>query len=173
MKKLPQQIQTLIGIGLFLIAFQFSATAQKSYGDLYKPTANAEQDIATLLEQAEAEGKHLILQAGGNWCVWCYRFHDFVEQDTVLQKLVDDNFLVYHLNYSRENTNDAILAKYRFPQRFGFPVFVILDAQGQLIHTQDSALLESGDGYDTKKVANFFKAWSPAALDPASYEEKK
>jgi hypothetical protein len=50
------------------------------------------------------------------------------------------------------------------PQRFGFPVLVVLNSNGQRIHTQDSGLLESGDGYDPKKVIGFLKNWTPAAL---------
>ncbi len=157
---------------LSFLFFSCSITAQKSYGDLYQPTADAAVDINALSAKAKAENKHVLLQVGGNWCVWCYRFHDFVAKNDTLQGIVDDNFLVYHLNYSKENTNEEILAGYRFPQRFGFPVFVILDGDGHLLHTQDSALLESGDGYDPKKVEGFLMSWTVEALDPASYEEK-
>ncbi len=45
-----------------------------------------------------------------------------------------------------------------------FPVLVILNSNGQRIHTQDSGLLESGDGYDTKKVIGFLKNWTQGAL---------
>jgi len=155
------------------LLFSISSFAQKSYGDLYHPTADAAADITAMTAKAKAENKHLILQLGGNWCGWGYRFHDFVAQNDTLQGIVNDHFLVYHLNYSKENLNEELLKKYRFPQRFGFPVFVILDSDGQILHTQDSALLESGDGYDSKKVEGFFRSWTAEALDPATYEEKK
>lgn len=73
------------------------------------------------------------------------------------------------LNYSRENKNSEILTELDFPQRFGFPVFVILDSEGNRIHTQNSAYLEAGEGYDDKKVLQFLKHWTPAALDPENY----
>ena len=41
------------------------------------------------------------------------------------------NYVVYHLNYSKENYNAKLLTKYNFPQRFGFPVFLILDGEGK------------------------------------------
>ncbi|GAB6279950.1 MAG: hypothetical protein STSR0006_19930 [Lentimicrobium sp.] len=59
---------------------------------------------------------------------------------------------------------------FEYPQRFGFPVFVILNQKGERIHTQDSGLLESGENYDDKKVIQFLKNWSPKALDPSLYE---
>ncbi len=158
---------------LFFFVGNQQTFAQKSHGTLYSPTANAQEDITQMLAQAKEEGKHLILQVGGNWCGWCYKFQNFVQEDPAIKTIVDDNYLVYHLNYSKENKNKTSLTQYEFPQRFGFPVFVILDANGKRIHTQDSAMLESGDGYDSKKVTSFFKAWTAMAIDPATYEDKK
>jgi len=58
------------------------------------------------------------------------------------------------------------LAQLEYPQRFGYPVFIILNAKGDRIHTQNSGYLEQDKGYDPKKVVDFLKQWSPAALDP-------
>ena len=65
--------------------------------------------------------------------------------------------------------NLPVLEKYGYPQRFGFPVLIVLNAKGERLHTQDTGLLESGDGYDQRKVLQFFQQWSPAALDPSNY----
>ena len=137
---------------------------------LYNPYANAERDIEQLLVKARQQKKHLLIQVG-NWCVWCYRLNSFVQTDTLLKKLVNENYVVYHLNYSKENKNLSYLQKLGYPQRFGFPVLVVLDAEGNRLHTQDSALLEKGNGYDTEKVKGFLKNWAPAAFDERFYKE--
>ena len=137
---------------------------------LYHPEADAMADIEAALQQAKADNKHVFLKIGGNWCGWCYRFNDFCKADEEIQTLIDTNFVVVHVNYSKENKNEEVIKKYRFPNRFGFPVFVILDADGKYLHTQNSAYLEDGGrGYDKKRVLNFFKAWTPAALNPENY----
>jgi hypothetical protein len=74
------------------------------------------------------------------------------------------------VNHSRENRNYEVLAELGFPQRFGFPVLVILDASGNRIHTQNSAYLEQEKSYDEKKMIEFLQNWSPRALDPNSYK---
>ena len=79
---------------------------------------------------------------------------------------INKNFVVYHVNYSKENKNLDLLASLGFPQRFGFPVFVILDGEGNRIHTQNSTDLEEGKGHSTQKTLNFFNNWSPSAIDP-------
>ena len=61
--------------------------------------------------------------------------------------------------------NSKTLAKLGFPQRFGFPVFIILNEKGERIHTQSSEYLEDGkSSYDKKKVMGFLQMWSPDAL---------
>jgi hypothetical protein len=45
--------------------------------------------------------------------------------------------------------------------RFGFPVFVVLNKDGKVLHIQDSSLLEEGQGYNQEKVLRFFKEENP------------
>ena len=128
----------------------------------YNDKENAEAKIAELVKQAQAENKNIILQAGGNWCIWCLRFNQFVQTTPELKKVVDENYLYYHLNYSPENKNEKVFAKYGNPgEKFGYPVFVVLDKNGKMIHTQDSAVLEEGKGYSIEKVKAFFTEWAP------------
>lgn len=136
---------------------------------VYNVHADAAADVAAAVKKAKAEKKHVLLQLGGNWCVWCLRFHKLVNENDTLNKAMNDNYVVVHVNYSKENKNEALLAKLGYPQRFGFPVFVILDGNGNRIHTQNSAYLEEGNGHSVKKVLEFFNHWSPKAIDPATY----
>lgn len=87
-----------------------------------------------------------------------------------MDSLLNANFVFGLLNYSRENRNLDILAELQYPQRFGFPVLVILDGNGKRIHTQNTAYLEQDKSYDEKKMLDFLKHWSPAALDPENYK---
>lgn len=145
-----------------------SVSAQEKF-NIYNPEADAQKDLAELVQRAETENKHILIQVGGNWCGWCKLFHDLTTTDEDLKKYIADQYLVYHLNYSKENTNKEILATLDYPQRFGFPVFVILNSQGKRIHTQNSAYLEEGQGHSKKKVMEFLIAWSPDALNPEKY----
>ncbi|MBK7740129.1 MAG: thioredoxin family protein [Saprospiraceae bacterium] len=141
---------------------------------LYNERADATQEIAMAVTIAHKNNQHVLIQGGGNWCSWCIKFNKFTREDAQIDSMIRADYQVVHLNYSKENKNEAIFAQYGFPQRFGFPVFIILDGAGNRIHTQNSEYLEDGkSGYDRKRVIEFLKAWSPAAIDPKTYQSKK
>ncbi|HVZ24860.1 MAG TPA: thioredoxin family protein [Sediminibacterium sp.] len=140
---------------------------------LYTPTANAEKDIAKAVERAKKENKFVLIQAGGNWCSWCLEFNRFTTTDPKIDSAIKADFVVYHLNYSPENKNWAVFKKYGYAQRFGFPVFLILNSKGELIHIQNSAYLEKDKSYDKRKVLGFLHDWRPAAFDEKNYEYAK
>jgi thioredoxin-related protein len=128
----------------------------------YNDKENATLKIAQLVKKAKAENKNVMIQAGGNWCIWCLRFNNYVQTTPELKELVDKNFIYYHLNFSPENKNEKVFAKYGNPgAKFGYPVFIVLDSDGKQIHTQDSSVLEDGKGYSLEKTKTFFTEWSP------------
>jgi thioredoxin-related protein len=158
-----------------IVLFTFlSITAKANFGDTlkpYNPTANAKVDIEQAVMEAKKSGKHVILMTGGNWCSWCIKFNKMIIKDPQLDSAVNANYIFYHLNFSKENKNADILAKYGYPQRFGYPVFIVLDDNGNRIHTQNSAYLEEGKSYSKSKVLEFLDNWSPNALNSSSYKD--
>ncbi|MNR03688.1 Thiol:disulfide interchange protein DsbD [compost metagenome] len=156
-----------------LILFAFAAISTSSFAQatkeavkIYNPSANAQADIDAAVAKAKKEGKHVFIQVGGNWCSWCIAFHNLVAETPELKTVLNDNYETVLVNYSKENKNEAVLAKLNYPGRFGFPVFLILDGDGKLLHTQNSAYLEEGKGHSVKKVTEFLKNWNVAALKP-------
>lgn len=139
---------------------------------VYNPNADAKADIKVAISKAKAESKHVLIQVGGNWCPWCIKFHKMATTDAKIDSLIKADYVYILLNYSKENKNLDVLKSYQNPQRFGFPVFIILDGKGNLLHTQDSGLLELDKGYDPKKVFTFLKGWNFKALDPKNYPDK-
>lgn len=159
---------------IIVIAFCLMTTisnAQTEGNKLYHPDADATKDIAAAVKKAKAEHKYVLLQGGGNWCSWCIEFARLCKADSQLDSAMNAGFIWYHLNYSKENKNETVFAKYGYPQRFGFPVFIILNEKGERINTQNSEYLEDGKkSYNQEKVLDFLKKWSPAAFDPKLYK---
>jgi thioredoxin-related protein len=162
----------IISIGFILtVLFTWPLVAQEQKKfNLYNPEENAKAALDAAISKAAKEGKNVFVQIGGNWCSWCARFHELATTDKQVDSTIQKNFVVYHLNYSKENKNPEVLKQFEYPQRFGFPVFIILDNKGRKLHTQNSSYLEEGKGYSKEKVISFLNDWSPAAFNPEQYK---
>ena len=145
-----------------------TASAQSNLRKIYDETIDPAEQIDKALKQAKKEGKFVISQVGGNWCRWCLMFAEFVEKDVELTQFIDENFVFIHSNYNpRERAGEKtleMLKKLGNPERFGFPVFVVMDETGKVLHTQDSSYREEGNGYSRDKVVRFFQNWTPEAV---------
>ena len=164
------RLNKLIFLSLFfyICFFTLNIQAQKK-AQIFNPKANAKKDINEAVAIAKKQNKNVLLQIGGNWCPWCLKLHNFVNNDKVIDSLLNANYVFIVVNYSKENKNKEVLEELEFPQRFGFPVLVILNNDGKRIHTQNSAYLEEGKTYNRKKIIDFLNNWSVKALDPKTY----
>lgn len=154
-------MKKIIIFSIFLFSV-FSVFAQEK---IYDDKANAMSQIQAAVKQAQDSNKYVFCQVGGNWCPWCIRFASFVQNDSVVNKIMHDNFVYIHVNWSKDNKNAEAMKYLGNPARFGFPVFVILDDKGNPIHIQNSAYLEEGKGYNPEKVADFLKAWTAQSVN--------
>lgn len=149
-----------------------TAQAQTALKKVYNEEINPLEQIDQAIGKAKAEGKFVVCQVGGNWCPWCLRFADFISKDTTISKVIDENFEYIHVNYNPRKSESeekqlqakALMERLNNCGRFGFPVFVIIDNEGKLIHIQDSSFLEEGQGYNQEKVLRFFKNWTPESV---------
>lgn len=151
---------------LVCCALSAQDTPAKVYDESLDPMTQIDQAVA----QAKAEGKFVICQVGGNWCPWCLKFAKFITDDEAIRQLVEENFVYIHVNYHPRKSGEAgkaMLKRLGNAGRFGYPVLVVLNGEGQVVHIQDSGLLEEGKSYNQTKVLDFFKHWTPKAVNPA------
>ena len=159
-------------LSLFTALLVVTVNAQTALKKVYDEDINPIEQIDKATQRAKAEGKFVVCQVGGNWCPWCLRFADFITKDQTINALVQNNFVYIHVNYNPRKSEGvektalakAMLKRLQNPARFGFPVFVVLDEEGKVIHIQDSSFLEEGKGYSHEKVLRFFNSWTPKAV---------
>lgn len=168
---------SIVPVVIFTCLFAFSALAQTPPKP-YNENQDGRADLQASLKIAAKEKKHVLIQFGGNWCPWCLRFHALVHGTPKLDSLMRENYVYLLMNVPKEKDKRdyALFREFEYPNRFGYPVFVILDAKGKRLNTQDSDSFEHPDpdvkGYDTTKVARFLNMWTPKALDPSTYPVK-
>jgi thiol:disulfide interchange protein len=141
------------------------ATAQEDGAvKLYDPSANAMLELRSAVAQAVATGKHVLVQVGGNWCSWCHKLDRLFQSDRRIDSLLQADYVSLRVNHSKENTNEEVLRRLDGPQRFGFPVLLVLDSSGRLLHTQDTGQLEKDGAHDPERVYRFLYLWRPDAV---------
>jgi len=159
--------KTSLILALFLLTASY-ILAQTEAENIYNPEANAREDIAKAVRLAKAENKHVLLQIGGNWCPWCVKLHQMESADPQIDSLIKADYIRVMVNIPKEKDKRdyALMEELGNPQRFGFPVLVVLNTNGERIHTQDSWYLEQDSNYNRDKLVHFFRMWNVAAAKP-------
>ena len=125
----------------------------------YDPKRNAEADIKDAVLEAQRTGRYVLVDVGGEWCVWCHILDRFFDQNGKLLEYREQNFVMVKINYSAANKNEKVLSRY--PTIPGFPHLFVLDANGKLLHSQDTSQLETGKSYNLDRMFTFLKKWAP------------
>jgi thioredoxin-related protein len=167
-----KKILTIVVLAVALFATAVNAQEQTAPKKVYNEEINPLEQIDQAVAKAKTEGKFVVCQVGGNWCPWCLKFADFVTNDTTISKVIADNFEFIHVNYNPRKSQGeeklaqgkALMQRLNNAGRFGYPVFVVLDEEGKILHIQDSSFLEEGEGYNKEKVLRFFKNWTPKSV---------
>jgi thioredoxin-related protein len=139
--------------------------AQSNYAPVikYDPKRNADQDIRDAIAEAKRTNRRILLEVGGDWCSWCHTLDNFFEAHPELTALRNKNFITVKINFSEENRNQEVLARYApIP---GYPHAFVLDADGNLLHSQDTSALEEGKSYNLERLTAFLTNWANAIKD--------
>ena len=147
---------------ILVLVLAFFASLGAQAADLpatFDPQRDAAADVAHAVSLAKAQGKRVIVDVGGEWCTWCHIMDRYIAANHDIGALIDANYVWVKVNFSKENRNEALLA--RWPKISGYPHLFVLDANGKLLHSQNTGELESGKSYDKGRFVAMLRAWAP------------
>jgi thiol:disulfide interchange protein len=124
----------------------------------YDGKAVPADQMAAALAKAKASNKRVLVQFGGNWCVFCQALDELIDKDPTLKGLRDEYVAVHIDAGSAEDMNQ----RYGNPFAYGFPVLLVFDADGKHLHTQPSTAFQLPNvvGHEPVGVAAFLKSWA-------------
>lgn len=97
---------------------------------------NAALDAA--FARAKRSNKRVIVDLGGNWCVWC-RSLAAVMALPEAEPFIDRHFEVVMVNVSSAkgmtDKNNHVLKRFGLPKVDGFPWLIVADANGNVLHS--------------------------------------
>ena len=127
--------------------------------DVYDPSRNPAEDLKWAVILAQRENKRIMLELGGDWCIWCKYMDKFYATHEDILQFRADHYVLVKVNVSEENINEQFLSQ--FPAAAGYPHIYILDRDGTFLHSQDTAELEDGrDSYVPEVFIAFLKKWA-------------
>jgi thiol-disulfide isomerase/thioredoxin len=127
---------------------------------IYADTSAAQGDIAAGLKEARAQHKRVLLDFGGDWCGDC-QVLDIYFHDPQNLPLLEQNFVLVHVNVGRIDQNLDIGEKYGVNLKKGVPALAVLSPTGQSLYGQ------SGQFSDMRymqpdSVHAFLSRWKPS-----------
>lgn len=127
---------------------------------LFDPKRNPFEDMRDALAQAKRERKNVLVNIGGDWCVWCHRLEAFISEHPELRELRDRHFVVVKvfIGTDKDETNRTFVS--RLPQLAGVPHLFVYNGASYLLCSQATAALEEGETYNYEKVRAFLQEWS-------------
>lgn len=132
------------------------AWAQNDLG--YDPAA----DPFALLDDARATAaehdKLVLVIAGGEWCIWCHYLNAFLKGHPDVEQAFTEAFVTVKVYFGDEADNSEFFAA--LPEAVGYPHFWVVDADGNVLVSQNTLPLEDGaKSYDRDRFMAFVEQW--------------
>ncbi len=130
----------------------------------FDPGSDPAKDLQAAMQRAQAEHKNILMDVGGNWCGWCLVLEKTLHEDPELEGLLEKNYVVLHVNWSKENENAKFLKRY--PEPAGYPSWYVLSPEGRLLKAEnDTSELEANhkldQGYNKEALKKFLVKYAP------------
>jgi thiol:disulfide interchange protein len=106
------------------------------------------------------KNKRIMLELGGDWCIWCRYMDEFYATHSDILQYRAKNYILVKVNVSEVSSNAKFLSQY--PEATGYPHIYILDGDGTFLHSQNTADLEDGAvSYVPEVFMAFLQKWTP------------
>lgn len=153
-----RRIRTLL---LVTVACALLSAAKPTKPAGYDPQRDPAADLKAAIAEAGQDGKRILMEVGGEWCIWCHYLNDLFTEDAEIAARLERSFVVLKVNWSPEVKNEQFLSGY--PKIKSYPHVFILERDGALLHSDDLSSMEGKKTYDRAKLLAFLKQWAPPA----------
>lgn len=162
----------LFSLAVLVVLLPTVATAADKSSELvysaakYDPKADADADLAKSQQIAKRDGRHILMVVGGDWCPWCRKFADYIEENQTVSTILAKSYVIMKVNVSDETTNTGFLNPY--PVIDTYPHLYILDADGKLLRSQSAELLQARSSYREDAMATVLQKFAPKTNDKSN-----
>jgi len=156
-KTTPLFLLLILIISSPVYAYKASDTLP-AYSTEYSPKRDAFKDGVAAIKLATETNRRILIELGGEWCVWCHKMDEFFDKNPDIKKRLHETFVMLKINVSDENKNTEFLKS--FPKNLGYPHMYVSDKDGSVLYSQDTAEFLDNGSYQRKPFLAFFDRWA-------------
>ena len=130
---------------------------------LYDRERNPFVDARAAFEKARTEYKVILVDIGGDWCVWCLRLDNFINDHPELSQFINQYFTRVRVYADQSNTSNWQFLS-ELPTVHAIPYFFVFSRDGVLLQGQSTGEFEEGDSYNYERLKAFFEHWADAQM---------
>ncbi len=126
----------------------------------FNPKANARKNVEAARKKAMREGKLLLIEMGGNWCISCRRFAGTLKL-APMKRFVDRHFVIVPVDVGRLDRNLDIPGRYDVDQLPGLPAVMVIDPRtDQLLNEGEMSVFAHLPRSSPQAIANWLAQWA-------------
>lgn len=129
-----------------------------AYSLAYDPERDPFADGRESLALAAHTGRRVLIEVGGDWCVWCHVLERVFADHPAAGQALRDGFVLLKVNVSDESPNTEFLNG--LPALTGYPKLFVSRADGTIVHAQDPSAFVRNGRYDPALVHDFLRRWA-------------
>ncbi len=155
-----------IALAALLAIAALSASAASKLG--YDPESDPFDRYHAAIEEAQAQGKLVLVVAGGDWCSWCHRLDRFISRNADVNSALHDAFVVVKVYVGDENYNELFFSQ--LPEARGAPHFWVISPDRNVLASQATGMFEQDKrSYDKDAFLRFVQRWKTSATIAAAH----
>jgi thiol:disulfide interchange protein len=127
---------------------------------LYDPNADARADIAAAIAAAKADGRHVLLDFGADWCPDCHVLAAYLES-TEGRALVERAFHVVSIDVGYWDHNLDVAKDHGDAIWNGIPAVVVLKPDGSIVGSSKDGTLATASAMTQDAVLAYLETFAP------------
>lgn len=129
-----------------------------TYSVIYDDKRDPFKDATNAIALARDTNRNIIIEIGGNWCVWCQKMDVFLEQNPDIYQALHNNYVLLKINVSDTNENEAFMKS--LPPVLGYPHIYVSTGAGKMLLSKDTGEFLDDDGEHSRNAwLTFIEKW--------------
>jgi thioredoxin-related protein len=148
---------------LITTASAISADDLPKYSKVYDEKSDPFKDANAAIKLAKETQRNVLIEIGGNWCGWCKKMDDFLENNPEVYQKLHREFVLLKVSVSDSNENEGFMKS--LPPVLGYPHMYVSTSSGKMILSKDTAELLDGEQYSKEQWLAFLNKWQSNAIE--------